>query len=177
MAGANTVIEDNPRLTCRYAGKGGEAKKQPIRVIVDGKARTSDKSQVFNEPGKAIIVIDKKVEPEKKAVFAGIDVEIMELTSKKGILDLHRLMKNLGERGITSVLVEGGGILLGSMFDQGLVDKVIAFVSPVIIGGQDAATAVAGNGIEKVVDAIKLERVTTEKFGDDIMISGYVGGR
>ncbi len=177
MAGANTVIEDNPRLTSRCAGKGGEAKKQPLRVIVDGKGRTSAVAQVFNESGKALLVIDKKVDPEKKAAFKGAGVELLELTSKDGILDLRKLMESLGEREITSVLVEGGGILLGSLFDQGLVDKVIAFISPVVIGGKDAAAAVAGKGVEKMLDAVRLERVTTERFGDDIMMSGYVGGR
>ena len=86
-------------------------------------------------------------------------------------------MKKLGEREITSVLVEGGGILQGSLFDQGLVDKVIAFISPVIIGGKDATATIAGKGVDKMADAFRIERVTTERFGDDIMISGYVGKR
>jgi diaminohydroxyphosphoribosylaminopyrimidine deaminase/5-amino-6-(5-phosphoribosylamino)uracil reductase len=177
MAGANTVIEDDPRLTCRYAGKGGEARKQPLRVIVDGKGRTSSVAQVFNESGKALLVVDRKIEQEKKDDFSVTGVELLELPSRDGILDLEKLLKALGERGITSVLVEGGGILLGSLFDRGLVDKVIAFISPVIIGGRDARMAVAGRGVEKMLDAIRLERVSVEKFGDDMMISGYVGNR
>jgi len=72
--------------------------------------------------------------------------------------------------------VEGGGILLGSLFDYGLVDKVIAFIAPIIIGGQEAKTAVAGEGVDKVIDAIKLEHLNVEKFGEDLMISGYVKG-
>jgi len=82
----------------------------------------------------------------------------------------------LGEREITSILVEGGGILLGSLFDQKLVDKVIAFIAPIIIGGEEAKTAVAGKGVDKVMDAIELERISVEKFGEDLMISGYVKG-
>lgn len=177
MAGANTVIEDDPRLTCRYAGKGGEARKQPLRVIVDGKGRTSSVAQVFNESGKALLVVNREIEQEKKDDFSAAGVELLELPSKSGMLDLERLLKALGERGITSVLVEGGGILLGSLFDRGLVDKVIAFISPVIIGGKDARMAVAGRGVETMLDAIRLERVSVEKFGDDMMISGYVGNR
>ena len=177
MVGANTVIEDNPRLTCRYAGRGGEVKRQPLRVIVDGKGRTSAVAQVFNESGKALLVVDKKIAQEKKTAFSGVNVELMELPSKDGVIDLRKLMKNLGEREITSVLVEGGGVLQGLLFDQGLVDKVIAFISPVIIGGKDAVMTVAGKGIETMADALRLERVTTERFGDDIMISGYVHKR
>jgi diaminohydroxyphosphoribosylaminopyrimidine deaminase / 5-amino-6-(5-phosphoribosylamino)uracil reductase len=177
MAGANTVIEDDPHLTCRYAGKGGAAKKQPLRVIVDGKGRTSSVAQVFNEPGKALLALDKKVDPEKKAAFMKANIELLELPSKDGVLNLQKLLKNLGERGITSVLVEGGGILLGSLFDQGLVDKVVAFISPVIIGGEFARTPVAGKGIDKMPDAIRLERVSIEQFGDDLMMVGYTGDR
>jgi diaminohydroxyphosphoribosylaminopyrimidine deaminase/5-amino-6-(5-phosphoribosylamino)uracil reductase len=174
MAGANTVIADNPRLTCRYAGKGGEARKQPLRVIVDGRGRTSSIAQVYNEPGKVLLALGKSVEPEKKEAFTQVGAELLELPSEEGLLDLEKLLKALGKRGITSVLVEGGGILLGSLFDCGLVDKVIAFIAPVIIGGKEAKTAVAGKGVDKVIDAAKLERVRLEKFGEDLMISGYV---
>jgi diaminohydroxyphosphoribosylaminopyrimidine deaminase/5-amino-6-(5-phosphoribosylamino)uracil reductase len=174
MTGANTVIADNPRLTCRYAGKGGEARKQPLRVIVDGRGRTSSIAQVYNEPGKVLLALGKSVEPEKKEAFTQVGAELLELPSEEGLLDLEKLLKALGKRGITSVLVEGGGILLGSLFDCGLVDKVIAFIAPVIIGGKEAKTAVAGKGVDKVIDAAKLERVRLEKFGEDLMISGYV---
>ncbi len=177
MAGANTVITDNPRLTCRCAGKGGEAKKQPLRVIVDGRGRTSAMAHVFNEPGKALLALGKPVEPEKKKAFREAGAEVLELPSEQGLLDLEKLLKALGERGITSVLVEGGGILLGSLFDRGLVDKVIAFIAPIILGGAEAKTAVAGKGVDKVVDAIRLERIRVETFGEDLMVSGYVKNR
>ena len=177
MAGANTVIADDPHLTCRYGGKGGEVKKQPLRVIVDGRGRTPATAQVFSEPGKALLALGKSVEPEKKVAFVQAGAEVLELPSEEVPLDLKRLLKALGEREITSVLVEGGGILLGSLFDNGLVDKVIAFIAPIIIGGEEAKTAVAGKGIGKVMDAIKLERISVEKFGEDLMISGYVKNR
>jgi diaminohydroxyphosphoribosylaminopyrimidine deaminase/5-amino-6-(5-phosphoribosylamino)uracil reductase len=74
-------------------------------------------------------------------------------------------------------LVEGGGILFGSLFDQGLVDKVIAFTAPIIIGGAEAKTAVAGKGVDRVADSFRLERVRVEKLGDDLMVSGYVAAR
>jgi len=174
MTGANTVIADDPYLTCRYGGKGGKARKQPLRVIVDGRGRTPSKARIFSEPGKVLLTLDKLVKPEKKEAFAQVDAELLELPSEEGLIDLERLLRALGEREITSVLVEGGGILLGSLFDNGLVDKVIIFVAPIIIGGEEAKAAVAGKGVDKVIDAIKLERISVEKFGEDLMISGYV---
>ncbi len=174
MTGANTVIADDPYLTCRYGGKGGKARKQPLRVIVDGRGRTPSKARIFSEPGKVLLALDKLVKPEKKEAFAQVGAELLELPSEEGLIGLERLLRALGEREITSVLVEGGGILLGSLFDNGLVDKVIIFVAPIIIGGEEAKVAVAGKGVDKVIDAIKLERISVEKFGEDLMINGYV---
>jgi diaminohydroxyphosphoribosylaminopyrimidine deaminase/5-amino-6-(5-phosphoribosylamino)uracil reductase len=143
-------------------------------VIVDSGGRTPATAQVFSEPGKTLLAVSKPVEPEKKEALAQVGAELLELPSEEGLVDLKRLLKVLGERQITSVLAEGGGILLGSLFDHGLVDKVIAFISPIIIGGAEAKTAVAGKGADKVINAIKLEHVSMEKFGEDLMISGYV---
>ncbi len=174
MAGANTVIIDDPHLTCRYGGRGGEVRKQLLRVIVDGRGRTPVTAKVFTEPGKVLLALGKFFKPEKKEALAQAGAELLELPSEEGSVDLKRLLKTLGEREITSVLVEGGGILLGSLFDYGLVDKVIAFIAPCIIGGEEAKTAVAGKGVDKVMDAVKLERITMDKFGEDLMVSGYI---
>lgn len=174
MTGANTVIVDNPALTCRYAGKGGEVRKQPIRIIVDGKGRTPPSARVFSETGKTLLVLADTVPPEKKDALVKAGAELLELPAVDGTIDLKGLLTKLGEREITSIMVEGGGILLGSLFDQGLIDKVITFIAPLVIGGEGAKTAVAGKGVERVADAIKLKRINVEKIGDDLMVSGYV---
>jgi len=174
MAGANTVIVDDPHLTCRYGGRGGKVRKQPLRVIVDGRGRTPSEAQVFSEPGTVLLAVGESFKPGKEEALAKVGAELLELPLGEGLVDLERLLKVLGEREITSVLVEGGGILLGSLFDYGLVDKVIAFIAPIIIGGEEAKMAIAGKGIDKVIDAVKLGRVNVEKFGEDLMISGYV---
>ena len=174
MAGVNTVLADDPHLTTRCGGKGGTVRKQPLRVIVDGKGHTPLTAQVFNEPGSTLVALGRMVKAEEKTAFAQVGAELLELPSAEGLVDLKKLLKALGEREIASVLVEGGGILLGSLFDGGLVDKVIAFIAPIIIGGEEARTAVGGIGVDKVVDSIKLKRVSVEKLGEDIMVSGYV---
>ena len=175
MAGVNTVLVDDPRLTARSCGgKGGTARKQPLRVIVDGKGRTPLTAQLFSEPGRTLLALGKFVTPEAKAAFAQVGAELLELPSEGGLVDLEKLLKALGEREITSVLVEGGGILLGSLFDCKLVDKVIAFIAPIIIGGKEAKTAVSGKGVNKVADSLKLRRVSLKKIGEDLMVSGYV---
>jgi diaminohydroxyphosphoribosylaminopyrimidine deaminase/5-amino-6-(5-phosphoribosylamino)uracil reductase len=112
--------------------------------------------------------------PEEKAAFAQAGAEVLELPSAGGLVGLEELLKTLGEREVTSVLVEGGGKLFGSLFDLGLVDKVVAFIAPIIIGGEEAKTAVGGRGIDKVADSLRLEQIKVERFDDDMMISGYV---
>jgi len=178
MAGVNTVLADDPLLTARSCGgRGGTARKQPLRVIVDGKGRTPLTARVFRQPGKTLLALGRIATPEEKMVFAQVGAEVLELPSAGGWVDLGKLLKVLGEREITSVLVEGGGILLGSLFDCGLVDKVTAFIAPIIIGGKEAKTAVSGKGVDKVVDSLRLERIRVEKFGQDLMVSGYVTTR
>jgi diaminohydroxyphosphoribosylaminopyrimidine deaminase / 5-amino-6-(5-phosphoribosylamino)uracil reductase len=175
IVGANTVITDNPHLTVRYNEKGGTAKKQPLRVIVDGKASIPATAGIFSEPGKTLVVTGEGVPPEKKKSYISAGAEVLELpwqTSDQ--VDLKLLMKILGGRQITSILVEGGGMLLGSLFDNGLVDKVVAFVAPIIIGGEGARTAVAGQGVGKIADSTRLKKVRVEAVGPDIMVSGYV---
>jgi diaminohydroxyphosphoribosylaminopyrimidine deaminase/5-amino-6-(5-phosphoribosylamino)uracil reductase len=175
MVGVNTVLTDNPQLTARSCrGKGGATKKQPLRVIVDTKGRTPLTAQVFNEPGKTLLALGKPIISEKTKYFTRTGTETLELPLKEGLVDLEKLLKALGKRGIISILVEGGGVLLGSLFDSRLVDKVIAFIAPIIIGGKEAKTAVGGKGIDKVIHSTRLEHVKVEKLGDDLMVSGYV---
>ncbi len=175
MAGINTVLIDDPHLTSRCCGgRGGTAKKQPLRVIVDSKGRTPVSAQIFRESGKTLVAVGRSLTPEEQGAFAEVGAELLELASSEGLIDLSKLMEKLGGRGITSVLVEGGGTLLGSLFDYGLVDKVIAFIAPIIIGGEKAKVAVGGRGIEKVADSLKLKDVNLEKIGEDFVISGYV---
>lgn len=175
MVGVNTVLVDDPRLTARSCGgRGGTARKQPLRVIVDSKGRTPLTAQLFGESGKTLLALGKFVTPEEEVTFAQVGAELLELPSAGGRVDLGKLLAALGEREITSVLVEGGGILLGSLFDGKLVDKVIAFIAPIIIGGKEAKMAVSGKGVDKMVDSLKLERVSLEKLGKDFMVSGYV---
>ena len=96
------------------------------------------------------------------------------MPSDEGVMELKGLMKALSERGAISVLVEGGGVLIGHLYDEGLVDKTIVFIGPMIIGGNKATAAVGGIGVEKVAEALRLERIEVQRLGEDVVISGYV---
>ncbi len=175
MVGVNTVLADDPHLTARsFSDRGGKSRKQPLRVILDGNGRTPLTAQVFKEPGDTLLVVASSCVQEKEAAFEKGGAEVVSLPSKGGLIDLEALLKNLGQREITSVLVEGGGTLLGSFFDHNLVDKVVAFIAPVIIGGKEARSAVEGSGVEKVSEAFRLERVKIDSVEDNLFLQGYI---
>ena len=112
--------------------------------------------------------------PEVRGALSEAGVTVVEVAADDGTVDLTALMRYLaGELCITSLCVEGGASILGSLFDHGLVDKVIAFVAPTIVGGGDAPSPVAGQGVELMGDAIKLERVKWDRYGRDMAITGY----
>jgi diaminohydroxyphosphoribosylaminopyrimidine deaminase/5-amino-6-(5-phosphoribosylamino)uracil reductase len=173
MVGVGTVLSDDPQLTAR-AEEEGTREKQPLRVIVDSSGRTPPQARIFQMPGQTLVAVAMPLEEVKARQFNGLGAQVLELPAKEGSVDVTELLKALGQREITSVLVEGGGTLLGSLFDLGLVDKVFVFIAPIIIGGKDAVTPVAGDGVAEVAEALRLSRVRTQQFGQDIMISGYI---
>jgi diaminohydroxyphosphoribosylaminopyrimidine deaminase / 5-amino-6-(5-phosphoribosylamino)uracil reductase len=177
MVGVNTILTDDPQLTSRANIRGGVTKKQPLRVVVDATGRTPLTAKVFNQPGQVLMALSDKVSPIQKKAYQKLGAEILEMPAKRGLIDLDKLLIALGEKQITSVLVEGGATLMGSICDRNLADKAIVFVAPVIIGGEKARTAIGGKGTDKVVNSIKLERVKTRRSDSDMMITGYIGRR
>ena len=178
MVGANTIVTDDPQLSARgCSGRGGKTKLQPLRVIVDGRGRTPLSARVFAEPGKTLIAVAKPFDARKAEALRKAGAEVVELAAERDGIDLAELLVVLGRRQVTSVLVEGGNKLFGSLFDRGLVDKVLAFISPIIIGGDQAKSAIGGQGVSKVAEALCLSQARISEFGDDVLISGYLAGK
>ncbi len=173
IVGVDTVLADDPQLTARVVSDNEI--KQPLRVVVDSHARTPTQARVLQPPGKTLLATLLPLDKVKARGLTEMGAEVLELPSIDGVVDLRELLKQLGHREITSVLVEGGGRLLGSFFDLGLVDKVVAFVAPMIIGGKEAMTPVSGKGVDHIAQAVRLSRVQVQRFGADVMISGYIG--
>jgi diaminohydroxyphosphoribosylaminopyrimidine deaminase/5-amino-6-(5-phosphoribosylamino)uracil reductase len=178
MVGLNTVLIDDPHLTSRLSsGRGGKTLRQPLRVVVDSRGSIPISANLFREPGKTLIAVAEAPEPAKLTALMGLGVEVFQVGSDHGRVDLVKLLKLLGERQVTHILVEGGSRLMGSLFDARLVDKVMAFIAPIIIGGDGARSAIGGEGVEKITDAFHLYNLRWEKFGDDLLAIGYVSGR
>ena len=171
MTGVNTVLADDPQLTARDED-GVALDRQPLRVVVDSAGGTPPRARLLSEPGRTLVAIAHADDAVRRALTqAGAEIEAVP--ADDGAVDLLKLLKVLGEREITSVFVESGGTLLGSLFDRDLVDKVVAFVAPTIIGGKMAPSPVGGDGHEKMADALRLRRVRVRNFGDDVALIGY----
>lgn len=170
LVGIGTVLADNPSLTTRLI-EG----KSPIRVILDSKARISLDSKVLTDKSaRTIIAVTENAPPEKISALKACGAEVIIAGYEQ--IDLKMLMKMLAAQEITSILVEGGGQVHFSMMKAGLVDKIYGFIAPKIIGGSKSLTAVEGEGFLKLSEAMTLKNFTSEKIGEDILISGYVKG-
>jgi len=174
MVGVNTIIADDPYLTARVGKEGGKVEKQPLRVVVDSRGRTPLAARVLQTPGKTLIAATREIEPARARALNQAGAEVLGLPSKDKMVDLGELLRVLGKREVTSLLVEGGGTLFGSLFEQDLVDKVLVFIAPIIIGGREAKSPIEGKGVEKVAQAMSLNRVKVEKLGAAMLIDGYI---
>lgn len=171
MVGVNTVINDNPELTCRIEGG-----VNPIRIIVDSNIRIPLESKVLQTAKniKTIIATTEKVDKHKVKLIEGLGAQVIKVKSKGGRVDLKKLMKILGEEKIDSILLEGGGNLNFSALNEGIVDKVQIYIAPKIIGGEKAKGVVLGSGIQDLKDAFLIDEVTYRNIGEDILIEGYI---
>ncbi|MBT3363932.1 MAG: bifunctional diaminohydroxyphosphoribosylaminopyrimidine deaminase/5-amino-6-(5-phosphoribosylamino)uracil reductase RibD [Chloroflexi bacterium] len=172
MVGVGTVLTDNPRLSVRIGDDDIRALK--TKIIVDTKGKTPINAQLFKEPGKVLIATTDLIEAAREKQYEQLGAEVLKLTQTDGLVDLDGLMSALGERDITSVIAEGGGIILGSLFDRGLVDKVAAFIAPKIVGGDKSPAPVLGDGVLAMEKALKLHDISVTPFDGDVLITGYV---
>ncbi len=143
LVGAETVRRDNPRLTVRI----GRRSVQPWRVVV---------TRSGNLPIDAALLTD----PDRDRTLVVQNA------------DWDRLLKELGSRGVTRLLVEGGGNVLGQLRDRQLIDEVWCFLTPFLTGGEKASFG--GIGVDRMTDASRLERVRCKRFGDDLLVRGQV---
>jgi diaminohydroxyphosphoribosylaminopyrimidine deaminase / 5-amino-6-(5-phosphoribosylamino)uracil reductase len=174
LVGIGTLLADDPQLTTRLpddlSGYGGA--HHPLRVVLDRKARTPVTARILSPetPGETVIFVSDLAPPKRVAALrhAGADVVALEDVTPRMVL------QHLGERGINDLLIEGGGAVLGAFFDAGLVDRVAIYVAPVIVGGSDAMSPVAGTGVATMPEAWQLVDRRVTRIGDDICIEGRV---
>ncbi|MFA7249833.1 MAG: bifunctional diaminohydroxyphosphoribosylaminopyrimidine deaminase/5-amino-6-(5-phosphoribosylamino)uracil reductase RibD [Dehalococcoidia bacterium] len=171
LAGSRTVLADDPHLTAR---PGGElAARQPLRVVLDGAGRVPPGARVFDGAARTLLATTAATPEGWRAAIAGRGAEVAVLPEGvDGHVDLDALLRLLGSRDVLTLLAEGGGELLGALFDQHYVDRLYAVIAPVIIGAAGAPGAVAGRGAAMMREAPRLRELTVDRIGDDILVGG-----
>ena len=168
IVGVDTVIADNPSLTVREV-KG----RNPIRVVLDSSGRIPLKSKILEtKEAPTIIAVTKNISRKMVKSLRRKNVEVL-VSGKSKRVDVKELMNELGDRGVKTVLVEGGGETRWSFFKENLVDEFFLWVMPYVWGGRDAPTMVDGEGFLKEEDAVPL-KLESMKVVDKILILSFI---
>lgn len=176
VVGSGTQLADDPALTARPAGI--EAPHQPARIVVDSRGRTPPTARLFSEAGGPVLIATvEEASPAWRAAIEARGGEVLTLPAEAGPngtqhVDLRALLAALGDRGMLNVMVEGGGVLLGALFDRRLVDRLYAVIAPVVIGAAAAPSAVSGRGAQVMREAPRLRDLAVSRLGEDVLVEG-----
>lgn len=171
--GASTARIDDPMLTCRLPGEH----RQPLRVVFDSGASLSLESQLVKTAAEfpVVVFITEEAPADRAEALRQAGVELVTCQPHEGRVDVCDALRHLGSREtpVLSLLLEGGPTLAAGFVEAGAIDKVMAFIAPMLIGGVEARTPLAGHGFRMVGDAARLYRMTHEQSGDDVLITAY----
>lgn len=179
MVGIGTALADDPQLNTRL----GVAALDPVRVVIDSRLRLPAHARMLQDGGAPVIVFTTAAAAAGTAVTAGVAADKRRELEAAGAevvvagdgeqVDLALAMAELGRREIASVLLEGGGRLNGAMLDKRLIDKLILFLAPKIIGGAAAPSSFDFDGFARMSEAVQLTRTSVRMFDEDICLTGY----
>ncbi len=173
MVGIGTVRADDPSLNTRLEKKQG---RDPARIVIDPMLSIDENARLLHIPSNAetILVTGEDIDFAKVNRIEKLGVNVMRMSMENGSVDFNRLMASLGAKNITSLLIEGGGGVIGSAFQAGIVDKALFFFAPKILGGDDGVPICRGAGPAAMKDCLDLKSIQTRRFDDDVLIEGYV---
>ncbi len=172
MTGVGTIISDDPCLTARPRNRRG---RDPVRIIVDTHLRIPHNAKVLNHDSgsETIVAVGDHVSPELIGNIEKPGVSTIACPLKDGRIDLPALIDALGKMSFTTILVEGGAGIMGSMIRDELIDKFHIFKAPSILGGDDGIPMAKGKGPGRMNQSLFLRDIELNRFGDDILVTGY----
>lgn len=172
LVGRKTAAQDDPSLTARPSGP-----RQALRIVMDSQASLSDQSQLVRTAKQhpLMVVTVPEAQQQRVAHLESMGCEIFCCSSESPVQRMDELLDELGKRHITNVLAEGGGELLGSLFDLGAIDEVHVFIAPKLVGGKNTHSAILGNGTSQMSDARGIEALDVQFCDQDIYVSGRIG--
>ena len=170
LVGIGTVLADDPSLTTQ---RTSSRVANPLRIILDPSLRIPLRSKVLTD-GKArtLVVTTAASSKVQRALLAGRGAEVLLLPDENGRVDWNVLLGELGRRGINALLIEGGAEVNASALQGGVVDRLIYFIAPQLLGGRDAVGAIGGFSPALLSDALLLHDVTVSRLGADIVVTG-----
>jgi len=176
MVGIDTVVKDDPSLTTRLSGDLPDKSRDPVRVVLDTRLRIPEAAKLLRleSDSDTLIITGPDVAGDKKTRIEKKGAKVMEAPVKDGMIDLNGLMDNLGALELTSLLIEGGSRVIASVLAAGIADKIIFFYAPKILGGDDGVPICQGPGPDLMDQSIPVKDVQVRRFGDDVMIEGYI---
>lgn len=177
IVGIGTVLKDNPSLTARTSpGLTALAATQPTRVVVDSALRISPAANILMQQTrvKTIIATTKAASPARRRALERRGVEVLVLPVLGKRVSLKHLLAVLGQRGMISAMVEGGGELNAAFFKAKLVNHVRLYVAPTLLGGAASKGVIGGVSPRRLADAWKLKQVRTRILGSDVVVEGDV---
>jgi diaminohydroxyphosphoribosylaminopyrimidine deaminase / 5-amino-6-(5-phosphoribosylamino)uracil reductase len=175
LVGVGTVLADDPSLTARTGPRLEKlALQQPLRIVVDSRLRTPFKAEVLAQQDKAktIIVTTAAAPAARRSALQKKGIEILTVPALQGRVSLSALLRELGRRGIMSLLVEGGSEVNAAMLKAKLIDHVRLYMAPLLLGGQNAKGVIGGTSPARLAGAITLRHVVTRSVGDDVVVEG-----
>jgi len=172
MVGVGTVLADDPRLTARVEAGAGPR----FRVVVDSMLRTPVDARLFSEAESEVVVMTTDVAPDDaRQALEAVGAQILTVEAdRRGRVDVCDAMRRLTGLGVSTCLLEGGSALLTSSFDAGIIDRVVLFYAPMLIGGDGALPLWGGEGTAELGAAPRLRRLQTREFGSDRVVEGYL---
>ncbi len=171
LVGINTVIADNPKLNIRLPKT---KVRQPLRIVLDSSLRIPLDAKILNtSSSETWVASTPKASPRKIKQLENLGVKVLICPEENGQIDLHFLIEALGKANIDSLLIEGGGNVNFSFLKAQLVDKIYAFIAPILIGGSEAKTSLEGSGFSKLSDAISINNIHYRRFKNDLLIEAY----
>jgi len=174
LVGINTILLDNPMLTCRIDREGQEAPHQPVRIVLDSQGRIPLTARVvMDQTTSTIVVTTEQCPSEKKTALEKAGVQVLIVPQREGHVDLPSALEALGQAGIQSLLIEGGSAVQGSFFDAHMVDKIYAFLGNKVLGGKDALSSVSGIGVDGLDECMPLTYDSVELNDGNILITAY----
>jgi diaminohydroxyphosphoribosylaminopyrimidine deaminase / 5-amino-6-(5-phosphoribosylamino)uracil reductase len=173
VVGAGTAIADRPALTVRD-GRYAQARR-PVRVVVDATGRVAPVGPPFDRDAPTLVATTERASRTRRAAWEsrGADVVVLDRDPAGGV-SLPALLIDLGKREVQGLLVEGGPTLAWSFVREGLVDKVVLYQAPVLIGGESAPGVLGGAGFTPLANAMRLDMASVERVGDDLRTEAYV---